>query len=275
MASSIKLHVLHCGRVRVDRALPFKENTWHPAPFTGWFRKPEYQIWLPVSSYLIEHPKGLVLIDTGWHTDVRIDQIKHMGRFHYSLNKADLPEGQAIHEQLEQRGVRTKDLDYVVFSHLHSDHVSGLKLVSDAKNILVSEPEWRSAHHKDRIRYIPSMWAGVDVNTYKFSPSEYGPQKASFDLFQDGSVLFIHTPGHTAGIVSTLIQTNNKAVLLYGDVGYARKSWEEMIPPGTAVNEKQAVESLKWVGYMSRQPICIESVASHEAEVVPHTIELK
>jgi len=100
MTASIKIHVLHCGRVRVDRSLPFKEKTWHPAPFTGWFRKPEYQIWLPVSSYLVEHPKGLVLLDTGWHTDVRTDQVKHLGRFHYSINKADLPEGQAIHEQL-------------------------------------------------------------------------------------------------------------------------------------------------------------------------------
>jgi len=114
----------------------------------------------------------------------------------------------------------------------------------------------------------------VDIRTYKFSPSDNGPQKASFDLFGDGSILFIHTPGHTAGIVSTLIQANGKAVLLYGDVGYARKSWEEMIPPGTAVNIKQAIESLKWVGYMSRQPMIIESLASHEAEVVPHTIEL-
>ena len=113
------------------------------------------------------------------------------------------------------------------------------------------------------------------MKTYRFSPSAYGPRKASFDLFQDSSVLFIHTPGHTAGLVSTLIQANDKAVLLYGDVGYARKSWEEMIPPGTAVNNKQAIESVKWVGYMSRQPMCIESLASHEAEIAPHAIELE
>lgn len=274
MASSLKLHILHCGRVRVDRALPFKEKTWHPAPFTGWLRSMNYQLWLPVSSYLIEHPKGLVLIDTGWHTDVRIDQIKHMGHFHYSLNKADLPEGQAIHEQLMQRGLRTQDLNYVVLSHLHSDHASGLKLVKDAKNILVSELEWQSANHRDRIRYIPSMWSGVNIKTFEFSPSKYGPMKASFDLFKDGSVLFVHTPGHTAGLASTLIQGKGKDALLFSDVGYARKSWEEMIPPGTVVDKKQGLKSLEWVAKISLQTTCVESLANHETGVRPHTIEL-
>jgi N-acyl homoserine lactone hydrolase len=124
MSVSIQIHILHCGRARVDRSLPFKEKTLHPAPFTGWLRKLEYQIWLPVSVYLIEHPKGLVPIDSGWHTDVGIDQVKYLGGFHYNINKADLPEGQAIHEQLKQRGIKTSDLDFVMLSHLHSDHES-------------------------------------------------------------------------------------------------------------------------------------------------------
>ena len=274
MATSIKIHVLQCGRVRVDRALPFREKTFHPAPFTGWFRKRRYQMWLPVSVYLIEHPKGLVLIDTGWHTDVRTDQIQHLGWFHYSINKADLPEGQAISEQLKQRGMKTGDVDFVVLSHLHSDHASGLKLVYDAKKILVSKEEWQSANGHQKIRYIPSMWQGVNVETYPFSPSEYGPQKASFDLFGDGSVQLIHTPGHTAGIVSALIQQNHRFALLFADVGYGRKSWEQGIPPGTAVNMKKAQESLEWVGMMSRKPDCVESLASHETSVTPHTIIL-
>lgn len=272
--SSIKIYILHCGRVRVDRSLPFKEKTIHPAPFTGIFRSPACQIWLPVSAYLIEHPRGLVLIDTGWHTDVRADQIKHLGCFHYMINKADLPAGQAIHEQLEQRSIKPSDLDFVILSHLHSDHASGLKLVSGAKKILVSEPEWISTNGREKIRYVPSMWKGVNVETYKFSASGYGPQKKAYDLFRDGTVLFVSTPGHTAGLVCTLIRSNDRYVLLFADVGYARKSWEQMIPPGTAVNKKQAMESLRWVQYMSQQAGCIKSLASHEADVKPHMIEL-
>jgi N-acyl homoserine lactone hydrolase len=112
------------------------------------------------------------------------------------------------------------------------------------------------------------------VETYTFSPSEHGPQKVSFDLFQGGSVQFIHTPGHTTGIASTIIQRNNKFVILFADVGYARKSWEQMIPPGTAVNMKKAISSLEWIKMMSKQLNCIESLASPEASVMPHTVIL-
>jgi len=270
----IKIHILHCGRVRVDRALPFKEKTWHPAPFTGWFRSLRYQIWLPVSAYLIEHPKGLILNDTGWHTDVRTGQVRHLGFFHYSLNKADLPAGQAVSEQLAHQGIKTRDLDFVVLSHLHSDHASGLKLVKDAKNILVSEPEWNAANHKHKMHYIQTMWSGVNVKTFKFEDSELGPQHKSFDLFQDGSVQFVHCPGHTPGTAATFVQSNSRSLLLFSDIGYARKSWEEMIAPGVSVNKKQAMKSLEWVRRVSLQKDCIESLANHQADVIPHIIEL-
>ncbi|MBJ8191398.1 MBL fold metallo-hydrolase, partial [Bacillus cereus] len=92
MSETIKIHVLHCGQVQTDMALPFNQNTLNPIAFTGIFRSKKYQNKLPVSAYLIEHPKGLVLIDTGWHTDVRKDQRKYMGRIHYQINKAILPE---------------------------------------------------------------------------------------------------------------------------------------------------------------------------------------
>lgn len=234
----------------------------------------DYQIWLPVSAFLIKHPKGLVLVDTGWHTDVRIDQKKHLGWFHWCINKADLPPGEAIHEQLQQKGIKPNDLDFVVLSHLHSDHTSGLKLLGDAKKILVSEPEWRNANGKDKIRYVPSMWDGVTITTYQFSSSEFGPLGSAYDLFDDGAVVFVHTPGHTEGVVSTRVAANGKFVLLFADVGYGRKSWEQMIPPGTAVNEKQAMESLNWVRITSQEPGCIASLASHDSEVSPHTIDL-
>lgn len=263
----IKIHVLHCGRVRIDRALPFKEDTLHPLAYTGWFRNPVFKIWLPVCSFLIEHPKGLVLVDTGWHADVRVDQEEYMGGFHLSLNRAELPEGQAVHEQLAQRGIKTSDLDYVVVSHLHSDHGGGLKHVRDAKNILVSDIEYRNG---DRSR---KMWADINFKTYEFEDSEYGPKKKAYDLFKDGSILLVHTPGHTAGVVSVLVQANGKSFLMFADCGYARKSWEEMIGPGIAWDMEQAMTSLEWIRKISMQASCVESLAAHQSPGA-HTIEL-
>ena len=79
-ATATTVHVMHTGTVNVDRALAFRERTWHPAPYTGWFRPRAARIELPVSAYLIEHPAGPTLVDTGWHEDVRTDGRAHLGR---------------------------------------------------------------------------------------------------------------------------------------------------------------------------------------------------
>lgn len=55
----MKLHVLHCGEVCVDPALPFANEASHPLAFTGLFRSWKKRLWLPVSAYLLEHEKGL------------------------------------------------------------------------------------------------------------------------------------------------------------------------------------------------------------------------
>ncbi|WP_445668011.1 N-acyl homoserine lactonase family protein [Paenibacillus sp. FSL H7-0918] len=273
MSSTIKVHILHCGLVQVDSAVPFQQNKLNPLAFTGLFRSQKHQIVLPVSSYLIEHPKGLVLIDTSWHTDVRSDQIGYLGRMTYMVSKAFLPEGQAVHEQLLNFGIMPKDLDYVVISHMDADHAGGLKLVKEAKQILTSQIEWEAAK-RSKLRYASHMWSGVNVGTFSMTNSEYGPEQQSFDLFGDNSIVFVHTPGHSRGMVSTLVQRNGRFVLLANDTGYARKSWEEMISPGIVVNRQQAKESLKWVKEMSLDPNCIEVLANHDPEVHPHLIEL-
>ena len=58
----------------------------------------------------------------------------------------------------------------------------------------------------------------------------------------------------------------------FSDGGYAEKSWREEIPPGTALDEAQALNSLRWIAKISRSPECVESLANHDTGVVPHEI---
>ncbi|MNI31005.1 N-acyl homoserine lactonase AttM [compost metagenome] len=273
MNEAITIHVLHCGQVQTDIALPFNEHTINPIAYTGLFRPRKYQNRLPVSAYLIEHPKGRVLVDTSWHTDVRGDQRKYMGRIHYQINKAILPAGEAVDEQLLAMGIRPKDLDYVILSHLDIDHASGVKLVKEAKHILTSDIEWKAAPNS-RIRYLQHMWQGVNLETFQMSPSGYGPAGRAFDLFGDGSVILVHTPGHSKGMVAVLIRREGRFVLLASDVGYASRSWEQMILQGVLVDKRLALASLEWVKKMSGTPGCIEVLANHDPGVKPHTITL-
>ncbi len=160
-----------------------------------------------------------------------------------------------------------------LLTHLHSDHASGLKQVKEARHILVSEEEWQDtkAHAE---RYVTSMWKGVPIETFAFKETGQGPAGRSFDLFGDGSVEMIQLPGHTSGLAAVKISHGGKFVLLFADGGYAEKSWQEMIPPGTALDEKKAYQSLQWIRKMSQKEECLESLANHDMNVIPHEIVL-
>lgn len=306
--SKVKIHVLHTGEVCVSPGLPFKDEKKNPNPVqltsaTHYGRKD--RIWIPVSCYLIEHPKGLILYDTGWNRAIspkgeydREAQIKHMTMKHFLLNQGILPEGKAVNEQLETIGIKTSDIDYVILSHLHTDHASGLSHVKDAKKIMVSRNELEDAE-KHKVRYAHHMWDGIDFDLFDFTDysegkevekvvsnelyMKKGPVGKTFDLFGDGSIELILITGHTMGLSAMKIneldedgkvKEDGKYVLLFSDGGYAEKSWKQMIPPGTALDEKMAYESLQWIHDVSSDKHCLESLANHDSDVVPHEILL-
>ncbi|AKG37335.1 N-acyl homoserine lactonase family protein [Paenibacillus durus] len=268
--SQTKIHVLHTGSVNVDRALPFKEKTLHPLPFSGWLRPKSWRMWVPVSAYLIEHPKGLILIDAGWHEDMRVDVRKHLGFLASTMITGILPPGQSIREQLQRLGYTDKDLDLVIMTHLHSDHVSGLKQVAGAKRVIVSDLEWNAAQ-KDG-NYIKSMWEGVNMEKFEMKSIPHGPYKKGLDLFGDGTIYLVLTPGHSVGMVSLLVKTDDGWVLLGSDVGYARKSWEQHILPGVTTSVEEADKSLRWLGEFSKRDDCRMVIVNHDLEIAPQII---
>ncbi len=265
-----RVHVWHTGEVYIDQALAFEEKSLHPMPYTGWLRPKIKKSWVPVSSYLIEHPKGTILVDTGWHEDIRINPRKHLGLLASSMFKGRLSAGKAVHEQLADYGIKANEIEYVLLTHLHSDHVSGIKQVAQAKQILVSQPEWKAAHRE--LGYVKSMWAGVNLTPFELTPIPHGPYKLGLDLFQDGSVYLVYTPGHTAGQCSVLVQTVKGWVLLASDVGYAARSFKEGILPGVKTNRTDAQLSLNWTRAFMEREDCWVALANHDPKVDPQLI---
>ena len=275
----IRIHALKCGMVMVDEALPFGcrdvlESQEEVLKAVAGFRSQEHQIILNVFAFLIEHPKGLILVDTGWHSDMRYDQYNALGEFHFRINKAFLPKGQAIDEHLSVMGIQPSDLDYVLLSHLHTDHVSGVKLVSDAKKILVSDIELSDAEGAFAQSYEHSMWRGVNIETFKLEDTGIGPHGKSFDLFNDGTITMISVAGHTNGLCAVQVKNNDKFVLLTGDAAYAKKSWEQQIQPGVMGNPENGMKSLAWINEMAKHPNCVEVLTVHDPDIKPHIIEL-
>lgn len=264
-----KIHILHCGEVLVDELLPFGQGKYNPKII----RDESHQVWLPVSAYLIEHPKGLILVDTGWHTDVITNQKEHLGPIQSLICKAKLNPNQSIDKQIKLLGFEIKDIDYVLISHMHTDHVSGLALVKDAKNILVSDLEIEETLNRPE-RYVKSMWEGITTKPFSFSKTGIGPAQLSYDLFDDNSITLINAPGHTKGLFAVKISNNNNEyVILASDMGYSSKSWRNLILPGISINESEVYEGLLWLQNIERDKKCIKVIANHDIDIIPQAIE--
>lgn len=95
--------------------------------------------------------------------------------------------------------------------------------------------------------YNPTWWEGVGIETFAYDELGVGPVGLAKDLFGDGSVLLVSTPGHSAGHCSVLVRSSGKSVLLAGDCCYSAKNWKEDILPGHMVDSENALKSLKWL----------------------------
>lgn len=283
--NTIKIHVFHTGDVRVSPYLPFGGDNCNILKASGITTPKSKWLWLPVCCYYIETSKGKFLFDTGWHRDMSPDgvydkkaQIRSLGsHILYSINQGILPKGAAVNEQLAKLGIKTSDIDYVLLSHLDCDHANGLKLVADAKNILVSKAEMDGTKKHDlqtRVRFQKRWWEGTKIRTFEWNGTE-GPVGHSYDILGDGSLVMVNIPGHSDGLCALKItNSEGKYVLLFADGGYATKSWKEMITSGIALDKKEQKRSLAWIREQSMNSNCIESLATHDVDVKPHVIEL-
>ena len=120
----IKVHIFHTGSVRVDQAIPYKEK--NPLAVTGLFCGEEKKVILPVSCYLIEHPKGKILIDTGWDSKYVYEKPHRFGGLLNGISTPVIKEGESVDDKLSEHNLRAQDLDYIFFSNMDFDHTSGL-----------------------------------------------------------------------------------------------------------------------------------------------------
>lgn len=281
--SNIKIHIFHTGEVCVAPDLPFGGDHSNAIKASGVFGKKEDRLWLPVSAYLIEHPKGKFLVDTGWAREMSPEgtfdkkaQIRSLGsRMLYEVNQGRIGLGQCIDEQLLEMGIKDTDLDAVLITHLNCDHANGLKQVKGARKFMVSADEVRFANKiTNKIRYYKGWWEGIPLTAFEWNDTQ-GPVGRSYDLLGDGSIELINIPGHADGLFAVKVKNDEgKFVLLFSDGGYARKSWEEMITSGIAADKSMQKQSLQWIREQSLDSDCVESLANHDPDIACHVIEL-
>jgi N-acyl homoserine lactone hydrolase len=181
---------------------------------------------LPVNVFLVHHPDGLCLFDTG--QTARAAEPGYHPRWHPFLRLArfELAPEDEVGPQLERAGVEPVSVRWVVLSHLHTDHVGGVGAFREAE-VIVSRVEWERAQSvSGRLRgYVPQHWSLDEPVLVDPVGAPVGPFAGSFDVAGDGRLVVVPTPGHTPGHVSLLVRDGGGAgcggFFLGGDIAHS------------------------------------------------------
>jgi glyoxylase-like metal-dependent hydrolase (beta-lactamase superfamily II) len=165
----------------------------------------------PCPSFLIEHARGLVLFDTGVSPKGLRDPEAYFTEAIRRLNFACDPD-LGVDAQILGLGYRLDQVKYVIPSHLHFDHAGGLYLFPNA-TFLIGEGELGFAYHPDDAERPYYLMEDIRP-TRDFRWIETG---ADFDLFGDGSVIILFSPGHTPGSVALFVRLPQQNLILTGD----------------------------------------------------------
>ena len=277
----MKLHVLHCGEISIS------ETAVSCPKSHGYLRdmaamrlcREEKRVSLPVSCYLIEHPRGLILVDTGLCRDIspagKRDPRASAAVLSSSLEAfyhPTLPLGAAIDEKLSAMGIAPSDLSCVILTHLDSDHVAGLRHLRGAGRIILPEDEYFWACRTVYKRRQPwSLWIDFPIERLFYRGSPLGPNRWAIDLFGDDSLSLINLPGHTDGMAGVLLRDGARSLLLAGDAAFSSRNWEESVAPGFCFSRRMALKSLDWIRRYKEETGC-QVLCSHDPAVPEGTL---
>jgi N-acyl homoserine lactone hydrolase len=180
---------------------------------------------LPIYAFAIEHPEGVIVVDTG--ETARSAEAGYFPRwqpfFRFAVREA-VEREQEIGPQLERLGIAPGDVRRVVLTHLHTDHAGGLHDFPDNEIVVARSELEYAVGLRGRLRGYPNKrWpAWLDPTLVDLSPVPFGPFDSSLALTHAGDVTLVPVPGHTPGQLAVVVEDEGHSVLLAGDASYTQ-----------------------------------------------------
>ncbi|CAO4149916.1 AttM family quorum-quenching N-acyl homoserine lactonase [Methylorubrum thiocyanatum] len=196
---------------------------------------------IPVPWYLVAHPRGHVVIDGGFPAICATDPHGHWGPVAQVFEPRVAP-GQDCAAQVRAAGFDPADVRTVLLSHLHLDHTGAIGVFPNARHVVqraaldyALAPDWFCAAAFVRADFDrPGLdWCLLDEAWGDF-----------FDLYGDGAITCLRSPGHTVGHQSFLVRTARGATLLAIDAADTMDHWEDRALPGAVTSVTEAVRSV-------------------------------
>jgi glyoxylase-like metal-dependent hydrolase (beta-lactamase superfamily II) len=214
----------------------------------------EPQIQVPVGFYVVRHPKGNVLFDTG-NNDKIITDPSYWGAAFNALKPVNTPDV-AIDVQLQKIGLKPDDIAYVVPSHLHLDHGGNVGKFPKS-TIVVQKSEIKNAFWPEPGTGAPYMIGDVmplrSANTNNPNAVKMVQLDGDLDLFGDGTLVIKRWVAHTPGSQMMTVRLKKTGlIILTGDNVYMRENVEKDNPPNISLvyNPAGSYSAFEWIRYM-------------------------
>lgn len=220
----MKMHVLSGGRLRMKKSVYLPDADRADT------------IELPVSCFLLKHKQGNVLFDTGCHPSTAADAAARWGSMAKAMVPISKPDENVV-DQLAAIGMVPDDIDVVVNSHFHSDHCGCNEFFRKATVVChARELEAARAADAEKMGFLPVDWK---------QPMPVDTVDGQRDLFNDGRVLLLPVPGHTAGMMAALVALDRSgSFLLASDAVALRANLERDIHPRNTLDVEQSARSM-------------------------------
>lgn len=215
---AVKVHGICTGTVAVKTNFRTKKGFGELAKLNILLDK-HFTEYLPIWVWIIEHPDGLIVIDTG-----EIEAIKNLDKYlskesnynRYTFKQAakfDISVQDELNFQFEKINLKLEEVKLVALTHLHLDHTDGLKFFPKAE-IIVGDYEFKNPYTN-----MPSTYPSW------FNPNKVNYKENQINVFEkaypiNNDLFYVPTPGHTHGHSSIIFKTDEFDIFFAGDTSY-------------------------------------------------------
>jgi N-acyl homoserine lactone hydrolase len=222
--NALRLYKFNCGTVRVTDISVFS-----PGFNTGVTKT------LTASCYLIAHPKGTLMWDTGLSDEIAAmkDGMQASKNFHMSVTKP-------LAEQFKEIGFTPSEVNYLGISHMHFDHIGNTSQFPKS-TLLMQKAEYEAGFGPDAAKFgnNPANYPTMAANPVEKLNGDH-------DVFGDGSVVIKSAPGHSPGHQMLFLKLKKSGnILLSGDMVHFTDNWKHRRVPGFNFDKEVSVKTME------------------------------
>ena len=215
------------------------------------FRDPHFVDPLPILVFLIEHPEGMFLVDTGdTAKNSTPGYLPSWNPFFTKMVSIRVAPVEEIGYQLRERGIDpAKDITAVILTHFHHDHTGGLDHFPHTRIIGSRENYLESRSFKGKMAgCLPQRWpVWLKPELIDFASDPVGSFCASFPVTRDGRILLVPTPGHCTGHLSVIVRDEDITYFIAGDASYNEENIRNERTDGVTFKPEVALETLRTI----------------------------